>query len=89
VSSWSTRVPGRSANKPNSVFNPGLVYDAGFNDYLGFLCDAAPSVFADPEATCAALEGAGFPITAENLNYPSIGAAEVAGSRRSSGPSPT
>jgi hypothetical protein len=61
------------------MFNPGLVYDAGFNDYLGFLCDAEPSVFADPEATCAALEGAGFPTTAENLNYPSIGAAEVPG----------
>jgi subtilisin family serine protease len=72
--------PGRFAELPNSMFNPGLVYDAGFNDYLGFLCDAEPSVFADPEATCAALAAAGFPTTAENLNYPSIGAAEVPGS---------
>jgi subtilisin family serine protease len=72
--------PGRFANLPNSVFNPGLVYNAGFNDYLGFLCDADPSVFADPAATCAALEAAGFPTTVENLNYPSIGAAEVPGS---------
>jgi subtilisin family serine protease len=72
--------PGKHASKANSVFNPGLVYHAGFNDYLGFLCDAAPQVFANPAATCAALEAAGFPITAENLNYPSIAASEVPGS---------
>jgi subtilisin family serine protease len=71
--------PGKNANKPSSVFNPGLVYDAGFNDYLGFLCEAAPQVFADPAATCAALEAAGFPVTAENLNYASIGISDVAG----------
>jgi subtilisin family serine protease len=71
--------PGREANRPNSVFNPGLVYNAVFEDYLGFLCDAAPGAFANPAATCAALEAAGFPTTVENLNYPSIGAAEVAG----------
>jgi subtilisin family serine protease len=71
--------PGQLANAPNSVFNPGLVYDAGFNDYLGFLCDAAPEVFANPAATCAALEAAGIPTTQESLNYPSIGAAEVPG----------
>jgi hypothetical protein len=71
--------PGRFANLPNSMFNPGLVYDAGFNDYLGFLCDAEPSVFANPAATCAALEAAGIATTTENLNYPSIGAAEVPG----------
>jgi subtilisin family serine protease len=71
--------PGQIANRPGSVFNPGLVYDAGFNDYLGYLCDADPSAFEDPAATCAALEAAGIPTTVENLNYPSIGAAEVAG----------
>jgi subtilisin family serine protease len=71
--------PGRKANGRNSVFNPGLVYDAGFNEYLGFMCDAAPAVFADPAATCAALAAAGIPTTVENLNYPSIGAAEVPG----------
>jgi subtilisin family serine protease len=72
--------PGKNAAAANSVFNPGLVYHAGFNDYLGFLCDAAPEVFANPAATCAALAAAGIPTTAENLNYPSIGVAEVPGS---------
>ncbi|MGH3680328.1 MAG: S8 family serine peptidase, partial [Natronosporangium sp.] len=71
--------PGQVANRPNSVFNPGLVYNAGFDDYIGFLCDAAPEVLADPEADCAALEEAGIPTTVENLNYPSIAAAEVLG----------
>jgi len=70
--------PGRP-DKKNSVFDPGLVYDAGFNDYLGFLCDAAPEVFANPTATCSALAAAGIPTTVENLNYPSIGAAEIPG----------
>ncbi len=31
--------PGKVKDK-GSAFNPGLVYDAGFNDYLGFLCGA-------------------------------------------------
>ena len=42
-----------------SITEPGLVYDAGFNDYLGFMCDAFPAVFANPTATCAALATAG------------------------------
>ena len=60
-----------------SVTEPGLVYDAGFLDYLGFLCDEAPEVYANPAATCASLAAGGVPIAAENLNYPSIGVAEV------------
>jgi subtilisin family serine protease len=69
---------GGKANK-GSLFEPGLVYDAGFLDYLGFLCDAFPSVFANPAATCAALESAGIPTKAYNLNYPSIAVSEVPG----------
>ncbi len=62
-----------------SPFKPGVAYDAGWNEYLGFLCDAAPEVFADPDATRAALEAAGVPTQAYNLNYPSIGVAELPG----------
>ena len=70
--------PGRPMHK-NSIFDPGLVYHAGFNEYLGFMCDAAPEVFADPAATCASLAAAGVPTTVEGLNYASIGAAEIPG----------
>lgn len=64
-----------------SAFRPGLVYEAGFNDYLGFLCDADPTVFADPEATCAALAAAGIATDASDLNLPSIGVGELVGSQ--------
>jgi subtilisin family serine protease len=60
-----------------SMFQPGLVYDAGFNDYLGFLCSEGPEVFADPATTCAELETLGYPTDPSNLNYPSIGIAEL------------
>lgn len=73
--------PGGPTSDPNSMFNPGIVYDAGFADYLGFLCDAAPDVFANPAATCGSLGSAGIPLEAENLNYPSIGVSEVAGTK--------
>jgi subtilisin family serine protease len=72
--------PGRP-NRNGSAFRPGLVYEAGFLEYLGFLCDAAPEVFSDPAGTCGTLEGLGIPTDAYNLNYPSIGVADVAGSQ--------
>jgi subtilisin family serine protease len=73
--------PSGPTDAPNSMFNPGIVYDAGFFEYLGFLCDAAPEVFLNPEATCAFVESLGVPTTTENLNYPSIGVSEVAGTK--------
>ena len=72
--------PGRVGRR-GSAFQPGLVYDAGFNDYLGFACDAFPALFTNPAATCAALEAAGIPTDASDLNYPSISVAELAGSQ--------
>ena len=70
--------PGGAVRKGSS-FQPGLVYDAGINDYFGFLCDAFPGVFTNPTATCTALAGAGVPIDASDLNYPSIAVAELPG----------
>ena len=64
-----------------SAYQPGLTYDAGYLEYLGFLCDAAPQVFADPEGFCASLEEAGIPTQAINLNLPSIGISELPGSQ--------
>jgi subtilisin family serine protease len=72
--------PGR-VDKRGSAFNPGIVYDAGFDDYLAFLCDAAPDAFGDAAATCAALGAAGFSTDASDLNLASIGIGELAGSQ--------
>ena len=59
--------PGGKADK-GSIFEPGLAYDAGFFEYLGFLCDEEPGVFGDPAGTCASLESIGIPTEAHNLN---------------------
>jgi subtilisin family serine protease len=70
--------PGGNIRPPNNPFDPGLVYDAGFLNYLGYLCEVDPDLLSP--TTCPALEGLGVPITAENLNYPSIGISDVVGS---------
>ncbi len=66
---------------PNRAVDPGLVYDAGFLDYLAGACGTseAGGLFADPAATCASLESAGFSTDASDLNLPSIGIADLAG----------
>jgi subtilisin family serine protease len=71
--------PGSTA--AGSVFDPGLVFDAGLEDYVAFLCGAERAVVVNPDATCAALEAAGFSTDASNLNSPSIGIAQLAGTQ--------
>ncbi|MBT8208367.1 MAG: S8 family serine peptidase, partial [Acidimicrobiia bacterium] len=66
---------------PTTALSPGIVYDAGFLDYLGFLCEAAPEVFSDAAATCASLVGLGIPTDGSELNVPSIGIAELVGAQ--------
>lgn len=62
-----------------SAFQPGLVYDASINDYLGFLCAEGREAFSNPDATCARLAGAGIPTRAADLNLASIGVESVPG----------
>ncbi|MEO8555370.1 MAG: S8 family serine peptidase [Actinomycetota bacterium] len=63
-----------------SAFQPGLVYDAGFTEYLGFLCAEGREAFGNPDRTCASLAAAGVPTTASDLNYASIGVEALPGS---------
>jgi subtilisin family serine protease len=66
---------------PNRAIDPGLVYDAGFLDYLAGICGTEEKVFvfADPDATCGQLASFGFSLDASDLNLPSIGIGELPG----------
>lgn len=63
-----------------SAYRPGLVYDATFDDYVGFLCAEGRAALVNPIATCAALAASGIPTRAADLNVPSIGVENVVGS---------
>lgn len=65
-----------------SIFEPGLVYDAGYDDYVAFLCGVLSSDDLskyNPSSTCEELESQGISTEAFNLNYPSIGIAILPG----------
>ncbi|WJG08018.1 S8 family serine peptidase [Aliiglaciecola sp. LCG003] len=60
---------------PNSAVDPGLIYDATFNDYYAFLCGSGDAAFVEADyfsGACGALENAGFPTDASDLNIASI-----------------
>jgi subtilisin family serine protease len=63
---------------PNSAFDPGLVYDAGWLDWLAFLCETSTAVGA---GTCNALASMGYSLDPSDLNYPSISIGALAGSQ--------
>jgi hypothetical protein len=59
---------------PNSAADPGLVFDSGWNDWLGFLCGTQ----LDP-ANCT---GSGIPVLdPSDFNGPSIAIGDLAGSQ--------
>jgi subtilisin family serine protease len=62
-----------------SAFEPGLAYDAGLFEYAAFTCGMDFGVFTP--GSCDFLESIGVPTEPYNLNVPSIGVAEVAGSQ--------
>jgi hypothetical protein len=61
---------------PNSAYDPGLVYDAGWLDWLAFLCETSSAV---SPGTCTYLESIGFSLDPSDLNYPSIAIGALAG----------
>jgi len=70
--------PNGQANK-GSMFQPGLAYDAGLFEYAAYTCGEGFGVFS--AGSCDFLESIGVPSEAYNLNVPSIGIAELAGSQ--------
>jgi subtilisin family serine protease len=62
-----------------SITEPGLVYDAGLFEYAAFTCGMNWGVFSP--ASCDFLEANGIPSEPYNLNYPSIGVSELAGTQ--------
>ncbi len=62
---------------PNRAVDPGLVFNAGWNDWLAFLCGAQPgSVGA---STCNILAGRGYSLDPSDLNVASIAIGQLAG----------
>lgn len=68
--------PGKPHRK-NSMFQPGVVYETGFQDYLAFLCGVTDVV---APSTCDALVGVGLSTDAVDLNSASIGVSSIAAS---------
>lgn len=62
--------------RPNGAYAPGLVYDVGFYDYLGFLCGVTDAV---APSTCDALAGLGYALDPRELNVASLGVAKLVG----------
>ena len=58
--------------RPNSAANPGLVFDSGFNDWLGFLCGTQLPTSFCTSAGVAVLDPS-------NLNVASIAIGDMAG----------
>jgi subtilisin family serine protease len=70
--------PNGQANK-GSMFQPGLAYHAGLFEYAAYTCGEDFGVFTP--GSCDFLESIGVPSEAYNLNLPSIGIAELAGTQ--------
>ena len=61
---------------PSSAADPGLVFPAGFYDYLAFLCGASNAVGA---GTCNALKSMGCSLDPSDLNLASIAIGDLPG----------
>ncbi|WP_431473177.1 S8 family serine peptidase [Ornithinimicrobium sp. W1665] len=57
--------------QPIESYNPGLVYDAGWNDWLAYACGIGQLAAPCPET----------PVDPSDLNYPSISVGDLAGSQ--------
>ncbi len=63
---------------PRKATDPGLVYDAGWNDWLAFLCGTTTGVSA---ATCNTLKSMGYSTDPSDLNVASIAIGDLPGAQ--------
>ncbi|WDE10705.1 S8 family serine peptidase [Thalassomonas haliotis] len=64
--------------QPVQAMEPGLLFDANFNDYLAFLCGLGEEDYVSTNGTdCDTLTAAGFSTDPSQLNLPSIAIAEL------------
>lgn len=73
------RPGGRANRNKSSVFQPWLAYDAGLFEYAAFTCGADLGIFSAGD--CDFLADLGVPADPSDLNLPSIGIGELAGSQ--------
>ncbi len=64
--------------QPNSAADPGLVFNAGWNDWLSFLCGTTTGVNPD---VCGILQDMGYSTDPSDLNVASIAIGEMAGAQ--------
>jgi subtilisin family serine protease len=64
---------------PNDAINPGLTYDAELFDYFAASCGTVTPIV--DSASCDFLAGLGYSLDPADLNLPSIGVANVVGSK--------
>jgi subtilisin family serine protease len=65
---------------PNDAARPGLVFDSDDDDWVAFMCGAAPAAIQDPR-DCSRLARKGFSFDASDLNAASIAIGDMAGAQ--------
>jgi subtilisin family serine protease len=63
---------------PSKAADPGLVFDAGWNDWLAFICATQPQGLT---SLCNALWNAGYSRDASDLNVASVAIGDLAGAQ--------